>query len=165
MRPRVSLSVCCLLLAGGQLRAEGPKLVLTDPKLPLWKFNAMDRRVMVVTLEGAWKGKPLEGASYEVLLRFPDGATATHRPVNDELFRAGEVRVLLQEYLLARHGVSRGGKIQVAVIQRRSARAQPEVISNRVELSWPLDRKIVFTPPRTRFTPQAPIDAFPAPDK
>jgi hypothetical protein len=165
MRRGVCLSVCCLLSVSGALRAEGPRLTLTDPKLPLWQFRAMDRRVVVVTLEGAWKGKPLEEASYEITLRFPDGTTTTHRPVHDELFRAGEARVLLQEYQLVRHGASHGGKIQVWVTQRRSRTAAPEAISNGVELSWPLGRKISASPPRTKFTPAAPIDAFPAPDK
>ena len=165
MRVAVCLSVCwAVALGAGPARADKPKVELSDPKLPLWEFRALDRKVAVVTLEGAWKGKPIEGASYEIVLRFPDGATCSHKPINDELFRLGEVRVLLQEYLLIRHHLTKGGKIQVWVAERRTVVSPVEVVSNRFEFTWPLKREVVREAPRTRFSPDA-EDIPPPPDK
>jgi hypothetical protein len=165
MRLGVCLSVCCALALGASpARADKPKVELSDPKLPLWEFRAMDRRVVVITLEGAWKSKPIEGASYEIALRFPDGATYSHKPINDELFRLGEVRVLVQEYLLIRHRLTKGGKIQVFVTERRTVVSPVEVVSNRFEVAWPLKREVVREAPRTKFSPDA-EDIPPPPDK
>ena len=61
-----------------------------------------------------------------------------------EMFRKGEVRCVLQSYQLARHGISRGGKFSVAVSEGQpAASAQaPEVVSNVLEFSWPMERRI-----------------------
>jgi len=85
--------------------------------------------------------------------------------INGDAFFAGEVRVLIQEYLLIRHGLNRGGQFQVYVTQRRTAASPPEVISNRLNVAWPLKREVVRQAPRTRFTPDNSDDVPPPPDE
>src|SRR5690348_12904442 len=109
MRSRL-LGLAVLLLLTQQAVA-GPSLKLVDNKLPLWELRPLDRHVWVLTLDGTWSGLPEPGVTYTVVVKFPDGGTYAHRPLDISLFRDGEVRVLLYEYQLVRHGVAKGGMI------------------------------------------------------
>jgi hypothetical protein len=182
MRPWVFWPLsCCLILGGTALcppracpqagtrpagpAADKPRLELADEKLPLEEIRPLDRRVFVLALEGTWKQPPVSGVARYVNLFFPDGGSYSHRVLNEELARAGEIRVLLPEYQLIRHGVARGGTITVVVSAGRSvsSAAAPEVVSTPLAVGWPLDRPIVRLPPPTRHTPRPEIDAFPLP--
>jgi hypothetical protein len=141
--------------------SEAPKLELTDGKYPLWEIQPLDRRVYVVSLDGTWKREWIRGASYQLAVRFADGTTYTHRPINDELFALGEMRFMVPENLLQRTGTAKGGKLKVFVTERTTAGAKPEVISNTLELDWPLKRPIGRRAPATKYTPPPAIDRFP----
>jgi hypothetical protein len=153
-----------LLLAAASARAEAARLELTDGNYPLWEIRPLDRRVYVVSLDGTWKSPWKRGASYQLTIAFPDGTTYAHRPINDELFALGEMRFMLPEHLLKKTGVAKGGKLKLFVTERVTAGASPEVISNTLELNWPLKRPIGRRAPATKYTPPPPIDAFPDED-
>jgi hypothetical protein len=170
MRSRASLTLCLALLGTGlapvgaaEKERARPALVLKDEGLPIWELRPLDRRVHVLTLDGDWKRKPVRGAVYEMNVRFRDGTTYAHRVIDDDLFRQGEVRCVLQEYQLVRHKVARAGRFTVYVTERTPG-GKPVVISNRLTIRWPLKRAVVRRPPRTKRTPPPPIDAFPLPD-
>jgi hypothetical protein len=160
--PLLTLAVLLGFTAAGNA-ADRIKLELADEKLPLQELRPLDRRVWILTLEGNWTAAPTPGKNYYVNLLFPNGQSDSHRPLNDSLFRLGEVRVILQDYQLKRHGRANGGTFQVVVSEDRPvASAQdPQVISNALQLNWPMDRPVVQRPPRSRFAPPPPVDAFP----
>lgn len=169
-------SALCLAVAV-PVGAAPPQLVLSDPGYPLWEIRPLERRVYVLTLEGDWKSAPDRDAVYYVNVEFPDGGTVEQRVGDGRLFRRGDVQALLIEYQWKKHHFERGDRLAVFVTRRDAASVpdDQEVVSNRLEVDWPLDRKVVRLPPRTRFTPPEPIDAFhpegeespsaPAPDK
>ena len=180
MKPRWA-AVCLGLLVGLPLPAQapklgppeedapkrvprGPKLELSDGKLPVWELRPLDRRVYAISLDGVWKGPPAEGASYQLKVCFPDGQAYSHRPINDALFFRGEMRFLVPQYMLVRTRTSRGGTLRLYVTERPTAGARPVVISNTVEVPWPPKRPVVRRPPATRATPARPIDAPPLPE-
>jgi hypothetical protein len=175
MRSSAFLTVCLALLAlaapavpaapKAKPRAKAAKLalVLADEDLPIWELRPLDRRVHVLTLDGDWKRPPVRGAAYFMNVRFRDGTTYTHRVIDADLFRQGEVRCVLQEYQLIRHKVARAGRFTLFVTERTPG-GKPEVISNRLTVKWPLKRAVVRRPPRTKRTPPPPVDAFPLPD-
>jgi hypothetical protein len=168
MRPSLAASLTwalALALGGNLSAAEQARLTLSDEKLPLQEIRPLDRRVWVLTLEATWKQAPAFGVPHYVNLLFPNGTSSAHRVLDEALFRAGELRILLPEYQLLRGGVARGGTITVVISADRSvtsARA-PEVIGGPFEVRWPMDRPIVRLPPRTRHTPPPEIDAMPLP--
>ncbi len=149
------------LLMAAAARAEAPKLELADGKYPLVELRPLDRRVYVVSLDGTWKRQWMRGASYQLVVHFPDGTTYAHRPINDQLFALGEMRFMVPEYLLLRTGAAKGGKLQLSVTERPTAGAKPEVVSNILDLNWPLKRPIGRRAPAVKSTPPPPIDAFP----
>jgi hypothetical protein len=148
------------LLMAAAARAEAPKLELSDGKYPLWELRPLDRRVYVVSLDGVWKRPWVRGASYQLVVRFPDGTTYSHRPINDQLFAQGEMRFMVPEYLLLRTGAAKSGKLRFHVTERPTAGAKPEDMSNTVELNWPLKRPIGRRAPAVKSTVPVPIDAF-----
>src|SRR5258708_29295907 len=101
-----------------------------------------------------------------VNILFPDGQSASHRVLDEGMFRKGEVRCVLQEYELVKNDVAKGGDLIVVVSEKRpvSSPTAAEVISDALKITWPLDRPVVTRPPRTRHSPPPPIDAFPFPD-
>lgn len=146
--------------------ADGPRLdpqrvELSDGKLPLWELKPMDRRVYVVSLDGDWKKPPRPGAAYALNVRFPDGSTYAHRPINEELFFKGEMRFMVPDYLLVRTQAAKGGRLTFFVTEKPSAGARAETISSSMDIDWPIKRRIVTQPPSTKFTPPKPVDAFP----
>jgi hypothetical protein len=145
--------------------AQGSKLQLSDGKYPLWEIRPLDRRVYVISLDGVWKRPAAPGAAYQLTVRFPNGQTYTHRPITDALFFRGEMRFMVPEYMLVRTKAARGGKLELFVTERGSADAKPEVISNTVEVPWPLKRQVVRRAPAIKATPARPVDAFPLPDE
>jgi hypothetical protein len=154
------------LLASGQsiaFAAESGKLQLSDGKYPLWEIRPLDRRVYIVSLDGTWKRPMNKGASYRLSVRFPDGTTYSHRPINDALFERGEMRFMLPEYRLQRSGAIHGGSVSLYVTERATASSAPETISNTVDLPWPQKRSVVRRAPATKYTPAPPVDAFPLP--
>lgn len=156
-------SALCLGVTVPAVAAESPQLILSDPGYPLWEIRPQERHVYVLTLEGDWKSPPDHDAVYYVNVEFPDGGTVEQRIGNDDhLFRRGDVRCLLIEYQWKKHHFERGDKLAVFVTRRDAASVpdDQEVVSNRLEVEWPFDRKVVRLPPRTRFTPREPIDAF-----
>lgn len=164
MRPSFALALS-LALGGSLSAAEPARLTLADEKLPLQEIRPLDRKVRVLTLEATWRQAPKLGVVHYVNLLFPNGTSSSHRVLDEALFRAGEVRVLLPEYQLIRGGVAKGGTITVVISAGRSvtsARA-PEVIGRPFEVRWPMDRPVVRLPPRTRHTPPPEIDAMPLP--
>ncbi len=154
-----------LLLAATTFAAEAPPLHLTDEGLPLQEIRPLDRHVFVLTLDGVWKRPPTPGIAYHVNLLFPNGQSYSHRVLDAGLFGAGEVRCLIPDFQLVRNELARGGKFTIVVSARRTVTsvAAPEVVSDRFEVRWPLDRPVVPWPPRTRHTPPLPIDSFPLP--
>jgi hypothetical protein len=146
----------CLLLCLLPDGAGTPQLALSDEGLPLLELRPLDRRVWVLTLDGTWNRPAVAGADYQVNVRFPDGFTYSHRPLDDALFRAGEVRCLLPEYQLLRHRAARAGTFSVFVSRRPLPGAAAGPISNRITVRWPLDREIVRAAPEPRRTPPTP---------
>jgi hypothetical protein len=144
---------------------RGPKLRFSDGKYPLWELRPLDRRVYCISLDGAWRRPAESGASYRLVIRFPNGKTYTHRPINDELFFKGEMRFLVQEYMLVRSGAVKGGELELYVTERLTAGARAEKISNTMEVPWPLCRPIARRAPAIKATPPRPIDEFPLPEK
>src|SRR5262245_33696325 len=101
MRHFLSLSWTLLVVLGFAApgaAAERVKVRLKDDKLPLHEIRPLDRRVWILTLEGDWETPPTPGKSYYVNLLFPNGQSYNHRPLDDALFRLGEIRTLLQDY-------------------------------------------------------------------
>jgi hypothetical protein len=143
--------------------SQRPRLQLSDDELPIWEIRPLDRRVHCLTLDGAWRGKPVPGATYTLNIRFPDGKVYTHTPLNDVQFRRGDIVVALQEYLLMRHKVNKKGKLTIYVTERLPG-GTPEVISNKLTVRWPMHRPYVTKAPRTKRTPKPPIDDLPVPD-
>jgi hypothetical protein len=143
--------------------ADPIKVQLKDEKLPLQEIRPLDRRVWILTLEGDWKVAPIPGKSYYINLLFPNGQSYDHRPLNDSLFRLGEISALLQNYQLRRNGLAGGGTLQVVVSEGKPvvSASDPEVVSNVLQVSWPMDRPIVQKPPQSRFSPPPPVDPFP----
>jgi hypothetical protein len=167
MRTFACLSLTLLFAAGGRAAPpeEKPWLEMTDPGYALWELRPLDRRVYVLTLEGKWERPARRGAVYYVNVRFPDGGGYDHRVLDDALARAGEVRAMIQEYQLIRHKVARGGTFTVFVTERPAAGAPAEVVSNRLKVTWPMDRDLVPRAPASRYTPKEPADELPPADE
>jgi hypothetical protein len=166
MRGTWVLALCLGLLAASQgsaIAAESLKLELSDGKYPLWEIRPLDRRVYVVSLDGTWKKPMTKGARFQLAVRFPDGSTYSHRPINDALFERGEMRFMLPEYRLVHSGATLGGTISLYVTERATRTSEPEVISNSLDITWPLKRAVVRRAPPTKYTPEPPVDAFPQP--
>jgi hypothetical protein len=168
--------------------ADKPQLELSDPKLPLYELRPLDRRVYGLTLEGTWNKPAKSGVHHYVNVIFPSGRTysarvdenpkavrrltgesnkglVSYREVEDSPFRRGEVRCLIPNNQLIRHGVARGGRLTIVVSAGKpvESASATEVISNALEVNWPLAREIVRRPPRSRFADPGPVDAMPLP--
>jgi hypothetical protein len=159
-----SLTLAFLFGFGSAVWAK-PPLELTDPGLQLQELRPLDRRVYVLTLEGKWNEPASAKETYYVNLLFPDGGSYSHKALEKEMFRKGEVRCVIQAYQLVRHGVDRGGKFTIVVSagQGVSSAKAPEVVSNSFEVSWPMDRFVSRYRPRSRFSEPEEVDAFPIP--
>ena len=132
--------------------------------------------------------RPAENKVYFVNIFFPDGGVYSHRVVGqpvfargaekyqdyperlergravaDPMFLKGEVRCTLHDYQLARHNVAKGGKltIVVSVDQAVDSLDAKKIITQPIEIKWPLQRKIQEQPARTRHSPPESPDAFP----
>jgi hypothetical protein len=163
-----SYSLLTLALAfgfAGTARCAEPRLKLSDEGLPLQEIRPLDRRDYILALEGTWSQPAAKGTDHFVNLFFPDGGSYAHKVLSDRLFALGDVRVILPEHLLQRHGVARGGKIVVVVSAGRPATTpgDAEVVSNALAIAWPLKRPVVTQPVRTKHVPPPPVDAFPVP--
>jgi hypothetical protein len=169
---------------------DKPQLELKDPQLPLYEVRPLDRRVYGLTLEGTWKVPAKSGSHHYVNVLFPDGGSSSvrvdenptvarklvserkdgktvYRSVEDTPFRRGEVRCLIPNNQLIRHGVAQGGQLTIVVSVDKpvdSAKAK-EVVSNALVITWPLDRSIARRPPRSRYADPEPVDAMPLPDE
>jgi hypothetical protein len=175
---------------GNASAADKPQFQLTDPKLPLFELQPLDRRVWVFTLEGTWDHPANPGAHHYVNILFPNGQAYSNRVdenleairtvkteykngvpvysiVEDSPFRRGEVRCLIQKYQLVRNGVAKGGKFTIVISagKRVTSADDPAVISNAVEVTWPMNRPIVRRPPRTRHSAPEAADPFLLPDE
>jgi hypothetical protein len=158
----LSLTLAVCLSAAPSRAAASHQLVLTDPAYALWEIRPLDRRVYVLTLEGAWKAPPDPDAGYYVNIEFPNGGTVAHRVLDDRMFRKGDVQCLLVQYQWEKYHFQKGDALTVFVTRKKPGIApdDQEVISNRLEVAWPFDRQVVRLAPRTRFTEREPIDAF-----
>lgn len=162
--PSLTLTLAAMVgFAAAANAADQPRIQLSDEKLPLYELRPLDRRVFILTLDGKWGQPATAGTTYYVNLLFPNGQSSTHRVLDDEVFRQGEVRAVIQDYLLKRSGIADGGKFAVVVSAGKPATSTGarEVISNVLEVSWPMDRPVVQKAPRTRYTLPEPIDPFP----
>lgn len=146
--------------------AAGPRLELSDPGLPLQLVRPLDRQAFVLTLDGKWTGTPAAATHY-VNLVFPDGGRHAHRVLDDAAFRRGEVRVLIEEYQLVRHGIADTGQfgVEITVGEPLEPGGNAEVVSDLFFVEWPILRKIIRYRPRSRFSETAPLDVFPLPDR
>jgi hypothetical protein len=165
--------------------ADKPQLELTDPELPLYVIRPNDRRVSVLTLDGTWHKPATFGKSYYVNVLFPNGKSystrvdenlqsikvlkeavengvVVHRVVEDSLFRRGEVVCYIQDFQLRRNGLADGGKLTIVVSLGKGVTSAKDkaVVSNALEVKWPMDRKIARRPPHTRHADPEPVDAF-----
>jgi hypothetical protein len=156
----------CLAAAPPPAADETPRVELSDAGLPLWEVRPLERRVLVLTLDGDWKVKPRFDDVYYVKVLFPDGQCVSQRAYEEGPFRRGEIRCALVEYQLCANGLKAGDKLGVVVTRRRAGRPaeDAEVISNRVDVTWPLDRPVVRRPPRAKGSGPEPVDAFPPED-
>ena len=139
--------------------------------------------------EGKEKLRPAADKAYFVNLFFPDGGVYSHRllgtpvfaggydkymdypervergqAVADPMFLRGEVRVLVPDYQLARHGLAKGGKFSIAVSVGDAAKSleSDNLITQPIEIAWPLEKRPVQkTPVRTKHAPPERPDAFP----
>jgi hypothetical protein len=159
-------ALAVLWFAGTALAADFPQVEFTDQKLPLEEIRPNDRRVYVLLLEAKWSRPALPGVEYYVNYFFADGGRTSHRVLSDTLFAQGELRCLIQENQLILHQVAKGGQFWIVVSMNRPACnwAGEEVVSKPFEISWPMDRPIVFRPVSGPHTPPGPVDAFPPPE-
>jgi hypothetical protein len=166
MRPHLLGLLTLGLTLGASHAAEVP-LRLSDPGSPLQEIRPLDRHVWILSLEGTWKQPSVPGFAYHVNLLFPNGASYSHRVLDDAPFRAGDVRCLIPEYQLIRNGLAGGGSFTIVVSARRTVTSatDPDVVSDRLVVRWPMDRPIVRLPPRSRLTAPPPIDDFPLPGR
>ena len=158
---RYTLTLCLTLLPALGF-AAGPRLEISDPGLPLQDVRPLDRPAYVLTVDGVWSNPPA-AVSHYVNFRFPDGVRHSHRILDDGSFRRGEIRVVLEEYRLNRHGLRDGGTLSIVITARRALEDgdEAETVSNTLSVKWPLDRRVVKYRPRgKRLEPEA-IDAFP----
>jgi hypothetical protein len=158
-----------ILLIGfgcGLTTAAEPKVQLRDDGLPLQELRPNDRRDYVLVLDGKWTEPALPGVEYYVNELFPDGASYSHKVLNDRLFALGDVRVLLPEHQLIRHGVAKGGTINIVISARRPAAsaAAEDVVSSPFSVSWPMNRPVVQELVRSKHTPPPAVDVFPPPE-
>jgi hypothetical protein len=174
--------------ASGVRAGDKSQFELSDPNLPLFELRALDSRVYGLTLEGTWHKPAKSGAHHYVNVIFPNGRSystrvdenpkavrkligesksgvMTYREVEDSPFRRGEVRCYIPENELARNRVKRGEtlKIIVSVGKPVDAAKAAEVISNALEITWPMDRTIARRPPRSRYADPEAADAMPLP--
>lgn len=159
----LTITLSAVLSLAGPAVADSSRIELSDDKLPLLELRPLDRRVYVLTLDGKWLHPANAGKAYYINLLFPNGQSFNHRALDDTLFRQGEVRAVLQDYQLKRGGVAEGGKLRVFISEGKpttSAEA-PEVVSNVLQVAWPMDRPVVPRPPRSRYSPLPPVDPFP----
>jgi hypothetical protein len=142
-----------------------PPLEMADEKLPLQELRPLDRRVYVLTLDGEWEKPAKADVTYFVNFLFPDGGSFFHKVDNPEMFARGEVRAIIQNHQLIRHGVSQGGHFTIVVSGGKevTSATAPEVISNVLDISWPLNRRTTPFRMRSRRSEPAPVDAFPVP--
>ncbi|HZT81004.1 MAG TPA: hypothetical protein VFA26_12305 [Gemmataceae bacterium] len=192
MRPLAPSLTLALLLGftATAPAADGrPQLEMHDPGLPLWETRPLDRRVWVLTLDGKWNSAPVPHRAYYVNLLFPNGRSYSHR-VDEDLknhqqvrmevlpggrveyrrverspFRLGDVQVVIPEHQLLRNGLGKGGTFKVVVSARRpvTRATAEEVVSNVVDVQWPMGRPTTGRPPRTRHQEPPPVDRFPLP--
>jgi hypothetical protein len=166
MRTSLSYSLTLLLLFGfGSAASAKPKLELSDPGLQLQEMRPLDRRVYILTLDGKWNEPAGPRVTYYVNFLFPDGGNYSHKVLENDMFRKGEVRCVIQAYQLIRNGLTRTGKFSIVVSAGEpvtSARA-PEVISDVHQVSWPMERFISRYRPRSRHSEPEDVDAFPIP--
>lgn len=143
------------------------KLQLSDGNLPLQELRPLDRRVYILSLDGKWIEPAIKGKTYYINILFPNGQSYNHHPLNDSYFRHGEVRAVLQDYQLKRNGLGAGGRLDVVVsVDKPVTTANaPEVVSNVLQVTWPMDRPIVQKAPLTRYSPPRAIDPFPPEEK
>jgi hypothetical protein len=191
---RVWLTGVALLMAGSLvLAADKSKLIDEERPLqelrPLDRHTYVLTLEAEWGVEGKQKLRPADDKSYYVNLFFPDGGVHSHRvlgaPVfargsdkyldypdrvkqgqvtTDPMFLQGEVRCLVPDYQLARHGMAKGGKFSVAVSVDEPATAidSKNVITQPIEIAWPLKgREIQTKPARTRHSPPEQPDEFP----
>jgi hypothetical protein len=172
----------------GARAGDKPQLELTDPNLPIYELRPLDRRVYGLTLEGTWHRPAKSGAHHYVNLLFANGGShsmrvdehpiaarkllvegkdgqLTYRQVEVSPFRRGEVCCLIPDNQIIRNGLARGGqfKIVVSVGKPVTSADAPEVVSNALEVTWPLDRAVAQRPPRSRHADPEPVDAMPLP--
>jgi hypothetical protein len=138
--------------------AAGPAVELSDPGLPLQELRPLDRRVYVLTLEAKWTQTAKAGAHY-VNVQLPGGSYA-HRVLNDAMLRRGEVRCLIHDHELARHGIAAEVPLTITLSRGDPAAEGGETISNTLTVTWTGKRATVRTPPRSRFGDPVPLDAF-----
>jgi hypothetical protein len=162
----VPLALAACLTAASACFAD-PQIILSDPHLPLWEMRPLDRHVYVLSLDGEWqKDMPQRDAEYHINIEFPDGTVIEHRPTFEKTFRKGEVQVLLVQHQYEDHHLQRGDTLRIFITKRMPASEQDrhtvdqEIVSNGLEVPWPLDRDIVRHAPKTRFSEPEPIDAF-----
>ncbi len=158
---RYTLTLCLTLLPALGF-AAGPRLQLSDPGLPLQDVRPLDRQAYVLTLDGVWTSPPAAGSHYVNFL-FPDGTRHSHRVLDDIGFRQGELRAVIEQYLLDRHGLRDGGTVSIVITARAALEdgAEAETVSNTLSIKWPPDRPVVKYRPRGKRLEPEPIDAFP----
>jgi hypothetical protein len=185
-----SVGTLCLLagFTSSARAGDKPQLELIDPDLPIYELLPLDRRVHGLTLEGTWNAPAKSGSHHYVNILFPNGraystrvdehpvaarklvaeskdGNVTYRHVEDSPFRRGEVRCLIPNHQIIRNGLAQGGKFKIVVSVDKSVTSATakEVVSNVVEMNWPLDRAVAQQPPRSRHSDPEPVDAMPRP--
>ena len=156
-------SALCLGVSVPAGTAESPQLILSDPGYPLWEIRPQERHVYVLTLEGDWKSPPDRDAVYYVNVEFPDGGTVEQRVRQRRPFVPARRRALSADRIPVEKAPFRARRPAHCLrhAPRRGERPDDQqVVSSRLEVEWPLDRKVVRLPPRTRFTLREPIDVF-----
>src|SRR5262249_31634369 len=142
--------------------AAKPKLELADEGLPLQELRPLDRRVYILTLDGTWTQPPAPDTTYYINFLFPGGGSYSHKVLEPDLFRRGEVRCVIQSYQLVRNGVGSGGTLAIVISAGREVTSvgAPEVVSNVITEAWPMDRRVTRFRPRSRHSEPAPVDPF-----
>jgi hypothetical protein len=195
MRIRVLIPFVACLVAGISLAADKPKLIDEERALqvmrPLDRFTYVLTLEGEWGVEGSEKLRPADNKTYFVNLFFEDGGVYSHRvlgapvfakgydryldyperlergqAVADPMFLRGEVRCLVPDYQLARHGIAKGGKFSVAVSVDEAATSldSDKVITEPIEITWPIEKRpIQKKPVRTRHSPPERPDELPAP--
>ncbi len=107
-------------------------------------------------------GAPVFARGSDRFLDYPE-RVARGQAAADPMFLKGEVRCLIPDVQLIRHNVAKVHKFAIVVSMDKPVDTldSDKIITQPIEISWPMDRPIQSKPARTRHSPPERPDVFP----